>query len=134
MRVETDSGVFDADIMVIALGADLDPSATPGLVESGHEFYSIPGAFALREVLSDFAGGHVIVGMTSTPFKCPPARRPAAGGRRSERQRDRALDARLLHATGHPRKLLHLVGDALGFSHPAIAGGLGSPTRRLRRP
>ena len=71
--VETDAGVFEADIMVIALGADLDPSATPGLVEGGHEFYTVPGAFALRDVLSNFDGGQVIVGVTSTPFKCPPA-------------------------------------------------------------
>ena len=31
--VETDAGTFDADILVVALGADLHPSATPGLVE-----------------------------------------------------------------------------------------------------
>ncbi|MDQ1362070.1 MAG: sulfide:quinone oxidoreductase [Acidimicrobiaceae bacterium] len=72
-RVETDSGTFEADIIVVALGADVDPAATPGLVEAGHEFYTVPGAFALREVLSSFLGGHVIVGVTSTPFKCPPA-------------------------------------------------------------
>jgi sulfide:quinone oxidoreductase len=72
-RVETDAGVFEADVMVVALGADLDPSATPGLVEAGHEFYTVPGAFALREVLPRFERGHVIVGVTSTPFKCPPA-------------------------------------------------------------
>ena len=72
-RVETDAGTFDGDIMVVALGADLDPSATPGLVEGGHEFYTVPGAFAVRDVLADFDGGHVIVGVTSTPFKCPPA-------------------------------------------------------------
>ena len=72
-RVQTDSGPYDADIMVVALGADLDPSATPGLVEGGHEFYTEPGAFALRDVLSSFQGGRVIVGVTSTPFKCPPA-------------------------------------------------------------
>lgn len=72
-RVETDSGTFDADILVLALGADVDPSATPGLVEAGHEFYTEAGAFALRDVLSSFDGGHVIVGVTSTPFKCPPA-------------------------------------------------------------
>ena len=59
--------------MVVALGADLDPAATPGLVEVGHEFYSVEGAFAVRDVLSDFSGGHVVVGVTSTPFKCPPA-------------------------------------------------------------
>jgi sulfide:quinone oxidoreductase len=72
-RVETDAGVFEADIMVVALGADLDPAATPGLVEGGYEFYTVSGAFALREVLSRFRGGRVIVGVTSTPFKCPPA-------------------------------------------------------------
>jgi sulfide:quinone oxidoreductase len=72
-HVETDAGSFDADVLVIALGADLDPSATPGLVEGGHEFYTVPGAFALRDVLSQFRGGRVIVAVTSTPFKCPPA-------------------------------------------------------------
>jgi sulfide:quinone oxidoreductase len=72
-RVETDAGPFDADIMIIALGADLHPTATPGLVEGGHEFYTLAGAFALRDVLSSFEGGRVIVGVTSTPFKCPPA-------------------------------------------------------------
>lgn len=72
-RIETTAGTFDADILVVALGADLHPEATPGLVESGHEFYTVAGAFALRPVLEDFAGGHVIVGVTSTPFKCPPA-------------------------------------------------------------
>ena len=72
-RVETDQGVFEGDILVVALGADLDPSATPGLVEGGYEFYTEAGAFALRDVLADFAGGRVIVGVTSAPFKCPPA-------------------------------------------------------------
>ncbi|MET0920134.1 MAG: FAD-dependent oxidoreductase, partial [Acidimicrobiia bacterium] len=45
-HVETDAGAFDADVLVIALGADLDPDATPGLVEGGHEFYTVSGAFA----------------------------------------------------------------------------------------
>ena len=72
-RVETDAGSFDADVMVVALGADLDPAATPGLVEGGHEFYTLAGAFALRDVLEDFERGLVVVGVTSTPFKCPPA-------------------------------------------------------------
>jgi sulfide:quinone oxidoreductase len=71
--VETDAGSFAADTLVIALGADLEPSATPGLVEGGHEFYTEAGAFAARDVLADFGGGRVIVAVTSTPFKCPPA-------------------------------------------------------------
>lgn len=72
-RVETDTGSFDADIVVVALGADLDPAATPGLVEGGKEFYTVAGAFALRDVLASFPGGDVVIGVTSTPFKCPPA-------------------------------------------------------------
>lgn len=72
-RVETDAGSFDADILVVALGADPHPSATPGLIEGGHEFYTVAGAFALSGVLDTFEGGRVIVGVTSTPFKSPPA-------------------------------------------------------------
>ncbi len=72
-RVETDAGTLDADVLVVALGADLHPEATPGLVEGGHDFYTEAAAFAVRDVLADFAGGRVIVAVTSTPFKCPPA-------------------------------------------------------------
>jgi len=72
-RVETSAGRFDADVLVVALGADLDPSATPGLVEGGHEFYTVAGAFAAADALREFPGGRVVVAVTSTPFKCPPA-------------------------------------------------------------
>src|SRR4051812_20718186 len=72
-RVETDAGPLDGDVLVVALGADLHPEATPGLVEAGHEFYTVAGAIALREVIDTFPGGDVVVAVTSTPFKCPPA-------------------------------------------------------------
>ncbi len=72
-RVETTAGSFEADVLVVALGADLDPGATPGLSEGGHEFYTVDGAFATRDVIAEFDGGRVIVGVLSTPFKCPPA-------------------------------------------------------------
>ena len=71
--VETSAGRFEGDVLVVALGADLDPSDTPGLLEGGYEFYTPEGAFALRDVLEHFEGGRVIVAVTSTPFKCPPA-------------------------------------------------------------
>lgn len=71
--VQTEDGEYSGDVMVIALGADLDPSATPGLVEAGHDFYTTAGAFAARDALAEFSGGHVVVAVTSTPFKCPPA-------------------------------------------------------------
>jgi sulfide:quinone oxidoreductase len=71
--VQTQAGRFEADILVIALGADLDPQATPGLRQGGHEYYTVPGAFAAREVIEHFDGGQVVIGVLSTPFKCPPA-------------------------------------------------------------
>ena len=72
-HVQTDAGTFEADLIVVALGADLHPDATPGLVEGGNEFYTVAGAFELRDVLATFPGGRVIVAVCSTPFKCPPA-------------------------------------------------------------
>lgn len=72
-RVETTAGPFDADHLVIALGADYDLGRTPGLAEAGHEYYSEAGAFAARETLAAFEGGDVVIGITAGPFKCPPA-------------------------------------------------------------
>ena len=77
-RVETLGGAFEADILVVALGADMDPAATPGLVEGGNEFYSVAGAEALRDVLPRFERGAAIIGVTSKTFKCPPAPSEAA--------------------------------------------------------
>ena len=77
-RVTTDKGTYHADILVIALGADYDLAATPGLMEGGNEFYSFAGAERLRKVLPTFSLGHAIVGVTSAPFKCPPAPSEAA--------------------------------------------------------
>ncbi len=77
-RVTTDKGVYDADFLVVALGADYDIDATPGLREGGNEFYSFAGAERLRDVLPNFTNGRAVVGVTSTPFKCPPAPSEAA--------------------------------------------------------
>lgn len=77
-RVTTDRGSYDADMLVIALGADYDIDHTPGLAEGGNEFYSFAGAEVLSKVIPTFTKGHAIVGVTSTPFKCPPAPSEAA--------------------------------------------------------
>ncbi len=76
--VTTDRGTYEADVLVVALGAEYDPQATPGLTDGGYEFYSFAGAERLRDVISTVTKGHAIVGVTSTPFKCPPAPSEAA--------------------------------------------------------
>jgi sulfide:quinone oxidoreductase len=77
-RVTTTNGTYQADVLVIALGADYAPNATPGLIEGGNEFYSFAGAERLREVIPAFSRGRAIVGVTSSTFKCPPAPSEAA--------------------------------------------------------
>src|SRR5438105_4845234 len=76
--VTTDAGVHEADVLVVALGADYDMGATPGLAEAGNEFYSVAGAERLAEMLPAFSSGRAIVGVCGAPFKCPPAPSEAA--------------------------------------------------------
>ena len=73
----TDKGTYEADVLVVALGADYDLDATPGLAGS-NEFYSVAGAERLRELVPAFTEGRALVGVCGAPFKCPPAPSEAA--------------------------------------------------------
>ncbi len=77
-RVTTNKETYNADVLVVALGADYDFAATPGLIEGDNEFYTVRGAEHLRDEISHFSKGRAIVGVTSAPFKCPPAPTEAA--------------------------------------------------------
>ncbi len=74
----TDLDAYEADYLVVALGADYDVAATPGLDDVGNEFYSVAGAETLRDLLPSFRAGSAIVGVCGAPFKCPPAPSEAA--------------------------------------------------------
>ncbi len=76
--VTTDAGTHEADYLVVALGADYDMDATPGLAEGGNEFYSLPGAERLAGLLPEFSQGRALIGVCGAPFKCPPAPSEAA--------------------------------------------------------
>src|SRR5215471_12542511 len=71
-RVTTDRGTHEADFLVVALGADYDFNATPGLADAT-EFYTVAGAARLGKVLPTFTKGRVLIGVCGAPFKCPPA-------------------------------------------------------------
>ncbi len=71
-RVTTDAGTHECDYLVVALGADYDIAATPGLADT-NEFYTVNGANRLRDVLAGFSKGHAVVGVCGAPYKCPPA-------------------------------------------------------------
>ena len=72
-RVTTDAGAYDADFLVVAMGADYDMAATPGLEAGGFEYYTMAGAERLRDALAEFDGGRVLISVLGQPFKCPPA-------------------------------------------------------------
>jgi sulfide:quinone oxidoreductase len=72
-RVTTTAATYDADFLVIALGADYDMAATPGFEAGGQEYYTLAGAERLRDTLAEFEGGKVLVSILGQPFKCPPA-------------------------------------------------------------
>ena len=77
-RVVTDGRSYEADVLVVALGADYDVAATPGLAEGGYEFYSPEGAARVAEVLQGFDRGAVVISVLGPLFKCPPAPNEAA--------------------------------------------------------
>ena len=70
--VRTDAGEHTADVLVIALGADYDLDATPGLAGAS-EFYSVAGAERAADAIASFSEGRAIVGVCGAPYKCPPA-------------------------------------------------------------
>ena len=71
--VVTDHKSYDADVLVVALGADYDYAATPGFAEGGFEYYSLAGAERLRDALPQFESGTIVIGILGHPYKCPPA-------------------------------------------------------------
>jgi sulfide:quinone oxidoreductase len=66
------------DYLVVATGTTPRPDQTPGLLSvewrrSIFDFYSIDGATALRDRLSTWQGGRLVVHVAEMPIKCPVA-------------------------------------------------------------
>lgn len=72
-RVRTENGSYEADFLIVALGAEYDLSATPGFTDDGYEYYTLAGAERLRDALPSFEGGNAVIGVLGEPYKCPPA-------------------------------------------------------------
>ncbi len=71
--VVTDATTYRPDVLVVALGADYDIEATPGLSEGGFEFYTPEGAERAGRALAGFTGGKVVISVLGPFFKCPGA-------------------------------------------------------------
>lgn len=77
-EVRVSGQTIAGDYMIIALGAELAPETIPGLVESGHNFYTLAGASSLKESLERFTGGKLVILTAAPAYKCPAAPYEAA--------------------------------------------------------
>jgi glycine/D-amino acid oxidase-like deaminating enzyme len=121
-QVVTDAGGYEADVLVVALGADLDPGATPGLDECGHEFYSPGGAARVRDLLPVFPGwqrGH------------RRARRVVQVPARA--LRDRGPAPRLPVTARDPQRHHHSPHHPDAQADPDLGGDVGRPHRAARQ-
>ena len=66
------------DFLVLSLGAELAPELVPGLVEAGHNFFTLAGAEAFRDALRSFRQGRLAVLTAAPVYKCPAAPYEAA--------------------------------------------------------
>ena len=78
-RIVTVSGQrVAADYIIVSLGAELAPGTVPGLVDAGHNFYTLPGATAFQNAIRSMKSGRVVVLTAAPAYKCPAAPYEAA--------------------------------------------------------
>jgi len=71
--VEVDGRQFDADAMIVALGAQRDQDRIPGFREHAHDIYDADATDRNRAAIERFIGGRLVIGIFGTPYPCPPA-------------------------------------------------------------
>ncbi|HEX2992583.1 MAG TPA: FAD/NAD(P)-binding oxidoreductase, partial [Anaerolineales bacterium] len=68
-----DGEKIQADALVVALGAELNPSAVPGFAEYAYNVYDPNDIPRAEQALNEFRGGRLVIGIFGAPYKCPPA-------------------------------------------------------------
>jgi sulfide:quinone oxidoreductase len=64
---------LSADHLVVALGAEPRPDLVPGLLEHGHDVWSVDRVPAAAAALAAFERGRLLIAVTGLPYTCPPA-------------------------------------------------------------
>ena len=76
--VKTKAGDYSYDHLIIATGAEYATSVIPGFEEHANHTYDLDHATKFRDRVKEFKGGRLVVAISRTPFKCPPAPYEAA--------------------------------------------------------
>lgn len=111
-RLTTSTGNVPYDRLVLAPGARMAPELVPGLDDAAHGFYELEAAERLRDALSAFKGGRVLIAVTAAPFRCPAAPYEAAF-LIEDALRRRGVPAQVDIATVEPQPL-PVAGPTLG--------------------
>lgn len=75
--VETTSGSYGYDKIIVCTGVSLAPQEVEGLMpiwqKKAFDFYTLDGAVNLSRAMKDFRKGKLVVNIAEFPFKCPVA-------------------------------------------------------------
>ncbi|MCK6582505.1 MAG: NAD(P)/FAD-dependent oxidoreductase [Anaerolineales bacterium] len=123
-RVQTGAQTLSYDYLIIALGAELNLGAIPGLSESAHTYYTFDGATKLYDTLRNFAGGKVAVVVSALPYKCPGA--PHEGAMLiANLLRERGLKDSEVHLFTPEPQPMPVAGPVLGDAVKQMLGDRG---------
>ena len=70
---EVDGTSWDADALVVALGAEREPDRVEGFPERAIDIYDATQGDRARAAIEAFAGGRLVIGIFGVPYPCPPA-------------------------------------------------------------
>jgi len=123
-RVQTSVQTLNYDYLIIALGAELNLGAIPGLAGSAHTYYTFDGATKLYDTLRNFAGGKVAVVVSALPYKCPGA--PHEGAMLiANMLRERGLKDSEVHLFTPEPQPMPVAGPVLGDAVKQMLGNRG---------
>ncbi|NQW21859.1 MAG: NAD(P)/FAD-dependent oxidoreductase [SAR202 cluster bacterium] len=120
-RVGVGGKTYDADYLVVSLGAQLAPDRIPGLSDAGHNLYSLEGSVAVRNFClgldGEAKGTKLVVLVSGMPFKCPAAPYEAAMLMAHYAQNNHP-------GTGTSVSLYSPEGGPMGVAGPVVSAGV----------
>ena len=72
-RVTTNQGDLDYDYLVISLGVEYHPETVSGFSEFALNAYDLNDVIKINKRLNNFSSGQIVLFISSSPYKCPPA-------------------------------------------------------------
>jgi sulfide:quinone oxidoreductase len=72
-EVTLQNQTINYDYLIVSLGMQTRPDLIPGFAEGSTHPWELDGALKLRDKLTAFNGGRVVVGVPLGPYRCPPA-------------------------------------------------------------